>query len=63
MYVAFTALYFSAAFWLENLWVFGTLLAALWVISRIVIPREERFMKAKFGAEYESYASRTRRWI
>ncbi len=63
MYVAFTAFYLSAAFWLENLWVFGTFFAAFWVISKVVVPREERFMKAKFGADYEAYASRTRRWI
>jgi protein-S-isoprenylcysteine O-methyltransferase Ste14 len=63
MYVAFTLLYLSAASWLENLWAFGTLIAALWVISKIVVPREERFMKAKFGVEYEAFASRTRRWI
>lgn len=63
MYLAFTAFHLAAAFWLDNLWVFGTLLVALSVLSKIVIPREEFFMKAKFGAEYISYVNRTRRWL
>ena len=63
MYVAFALLYLSVASWSGNLWIFGALTAALWVISKIVIPREERFMKTKFGASYEAYSSRVRRWV
>lgn len=63
MYVAFTLLYVSLAVWLGNFWMLGLLIAALWVISNVVVPREERFMKTKFGAEYETYASKTRRWL
>jgi protein-S-isoprenylcysteine O-methyltransferase Ste14 len=29
----------------------------------IVIPREERYMEAKFGAEYLTYKSSVRRWV
>lgn len=63
MYVAFALLYLSVASWSGNLWIFGALTAALWVISKIVIPREECFMKTKFGASYEAYSSRVRRWM
>lgn len=63
MYLAFAAFHLAAGIWLENLWVFGTLLVALLVISKVVIPREERFMKAKFGAEFKAYVSETRRWL
>lgn len=63
MYLAFTALHLSSAFWLENFWVLGTLLVALTVIAKIVVPREERFMTRKFGAQFVAYMNRTRRWI
>jgi len=33
------------------------------VIDRFVIAREERYLSARFGAEYEAYKGRVRRWL
>jgi protein-S-isoprenylcysteine O-methyltransferase Ste14 len=33
------------------------------VIDRGVIAREERYLSAKFGATYDTYRARVRRWI
>ncbi len=45
------------------LWAVLLLPAALLVIQRGVIEREERYLEAKFGEEYLSYKARVRRWI
>jgi protein-S-isoprenylcysteine O-methyltransferase Ste14 len=44
-------------------WPFLSLLGTLAVIDRGVIAREERYLEGKFGEEYLSYRSRTRRWL
>jgi protein-S-isoprenylcysteine O-methyltransferase Ste14 len=44
-------------------WAFVTLVAALIVVDRMVIAREERFLEGRFGDEYRRYKVRARRWI
>ena len=39
------------------------LVPALWSISRFVIAREEAYLAARFGAAYEAYRRRVRRWL
>ena len=45
------------------LWAILLLPAALLVIQRGVIEREERYLERKFGEEYLSYKAQVRRWI
>ncbi|HEY7631835.1 MAG TPA: hypothetical protein VH817_14090 [Thermoleophilaceae bacterium] len=45
------------------LWMLATLLPTLAIVEFGVIHREERYLARQFGAEYESYRSRTRRWL
>ena len=33
------------------------------VMNRFVIAREERYLTARFGTAYTSYAARVRRWL
>jgi len=33
------------------------------VIDRFVIAREEAYLRRRFGAEYEAYCQRVRRWL
>lgn len=33
------------------------------VVDRLVIRREEEYLARRFGASYEEYARRTRRWL
>ena len=38
--------------------------AGFWLfLDRIQIPAEERALRARFGAAYDSYAARVRRWL
>jgi protein-S-isoprenylcysteine O-methyltransferase Ste14 len=63
MYVGMTLLYVGLALWLDSLWPLLLLPAALWVVQRYVIAREEVYLEAKFGDEYRRYKERVRRWI
>ena len=41
----------------------GLLIPCLFVIDRFVIAREERYLSARFGAEYDAYRQKVRRWL
>lgn len=41
----------------------GTLVIGMMIIQIYVIAREERYLEAKFGAEYNDYRTRVRRWV
>lgn len=63
IYLAFSVLQLGIACWLNSLWVLGTLAAALGLMTWVVIPREERYLERKFGAEYLEYKANVRRWF
>ena len=63
IYVAFSLLNLGVAMWLDSLWALGMLLAAIAVMAVIVIPREERYLERKFGAQYLDYKRTVRRWL
>lgn len=44
-------------------WAFLPLPVAIAIIDRGVIAREERYLERKFGAPYEDYKRRVRRWL
>jgi len=46
-----------------SLWVLAGVAAAMVVVDRGVIAREERYLQAKFGDEYHAYCARVRRWL
>lgn len=63
IYLAFILLQLGAAACLNSLWIVATLLPAIALIGLVVIPREERYLEAQFGAEYLAYKAAVRRWI
>lgn len=44
-------------------WALAGIAAAMLVVDRGVIRREERYLQRKFGAEYVAYRSEVRRWL
>ncbi len=63
IYLAFSLLQLGIALWVNSLWLLLTLLAAVAVMSLVVIRREERYLEARFPSEYPPYKASVRRWL
>ena len=63
IYLAFSLLHLGIAIWANSLWLVATLIAAILVMALVVIPREERYLERRFGADYLDYKNSVRRWI
>jgi protein-S-isoprenylcysteine O-methyltransferase Ste14 len=63
MYVGVSAAYAGLALALASTWALLLLPPVLLVMDRWVIGREEPYLAARFGAAYEAYRTRVRRWI
>jgi protein-S-isoprenylcysteine O-methyltransferase Ste14 len=63
IYLAFSLLHLGIAVWANSGWLLATLIAAVAVIAGVVIPREERYLERRFGAEYLDYKNSVRRWL
>jgi protein-S-isoprenylcysteine O-methyltransferase Ste14 len=63
IYLAFSLLQLGIALWVNSLWLVLTLLVAVAIMSLVVIPREERYLEARFPSEYHSYKASVRRWL
>jgi protein-S-isoprenylcysteine O-methyltransferase Ste14 len=63
IYLGFVLLYAGVAIWAESLLAIALLAPLLIVLDVGVIRREERYLSAKFGAAYDDYRARVRRWI
>jgi protein-S-isoprenylcysteine O-methyltransferase Ste14 len=63
MYLGMALLLLAAACWCAPLPGLAVVAAFCAYITRFQIKPEERAMRQRFGAEYEAYMSRVRRWI
>lgn len=63
IYLGFGLTYIGFAVAMDSPIALAMLLPCLIVIDRFVIAREERYLSARFGAEYEAYKGRVRRWL
>jgi len=63
IYLAFSLLQLGIAVWVNSWWLVATLAAAIAIIHYVVIPREERYLEARFGAAYLDYKAAVRRWL
>ncbi len=63
MYVSLTLMYLGEAGVLAQGWPLVTLALVLVYLNRIVIPIEEARLREVFGAAYERYGARVRRWV
>ena len=63
MYLSLTLIYLGAALWQAALWPLILVVVPVGIVNSITIPFEERRMRTLFGASYEEYCRRVRRWI
>lgn len=63
IYLAFTLLQLGLACWVNSRWLLVTLIPAVTLMSFFVIPREERYLEARFPADYPAYKASVRRWV
>lgn len=63
IYVGFALTYAGLALALNSWPALALLVPCLIVVDRGVIAREERYLSAKFGAPYDAYRARVRRWL
>jgi protein-S-isoprenylcysteine O-methyltransferase Ste14 len=63
IYLAFSLLQLGIAAWVNSWWLVATLATAIAIVHYVVIPREEQYLQARFGAEYRDYKASVRRWL
>ena len=63
MYVGLAWLLLAWAFWLGSPWGLLAPVALVAYLTRFQILPEERVLRAHFGAEFDAYAQRVRRWL
>ncbi|WP_425989124.1 methyltransferase family protein [Brevundimonas sp. TWP2-3-2] len=63
IYLGFAVTFLGLAIGLDSPLTILFLLPCLVVIDRFVIQREERYLAGLFGAAYDAYRGRVRRWL
>ena len=63
IYLAFSLFQLGIASWVNSVWLIATLIAAVALMASVVIPREERYLERRFGADYLDYKRSVRRWL
>ncbi|GAA0649904.1 methyltransferase family protein [Brevundimonas lenta] len=63
IYIGFALMYAGFATAMDSLIALALVLPCLVVVDRFVILPEERYLSGKFGADYDAYRSKVRRWL
>lgn len=63
IYLSMALFAIGCAIWLNSLWIFTGLGAALVVMHYGVILREETYLAKKFGKKYTEYQGKVNRWM
>ena len=63
IYLAFTLLQIGLSAWVNSVAVLLTVVPALALMTMVVIPREERYLEARFPSQYLPYKRAVRRWL
>ena len=63
IYLAFSLVQLGLALWVNSLALLITLIPAVALMWLVVIPREERYLEARFPSEYSPYKASVRRWL
>jgi protein-S-isoprenylcysteine O-methyltransferase Ste14 len=63
MYLGMAGLQLAAGVALNSIGALGTTLVSILIVDRLVIAREERYLRQRFGDPYIAYMRRVRRWL
>lgn len=63
MYTGMATAYIGGTFIMNSGWAFILLPFVMYLIFKLVVQAEERYLTAAFPDEYEEYKRRVRRWI
>lgn len=63
MYLGMIMVQLGVALFQQNTGALLSVPLAIFLLDRFVIAREERHLRATFGADYAAYTKRVRRWI
>jgi protein-S-isoprenylcysteine O-methyltransferase Ste14 len=63
IYLSFAVIYLGLAFIFNSVYLLFVLGIVLILLDRTQIPNEERYLREKFGEEYDRYKDKVRRWI
>lgn len=63
IYVGFALIYIGVVAVMDSMIALALLIPAMVLVDRLAVVREERYLAARFGAEWEAYRSRVRRWL
>ena len=63
IYLAFTLFQLGLALWVDSVALLVALVPAVALMAFFVIPREERYLEARFPDEYAAYKASVRRWL
>jgi protein-S-isoprenylcysteine O-methyltransferase Ste14 len=63
MYLGLLILYVGVACWSNLVWPLVLAPALVWTMQVVVIAREERYLRRKFGEDYGKYLTQVRRWL
>jgi protein-S-isoprenylcysteine O-methyltransferase Ste14 len=63
MYVGLFVAYVGGCLLVLSVWPVLLLAVPALVLDRVVIPHEEATLRQAFGADFDAYCARVRRWI
>jgi protein-S-isoprenylcysteine O-methyltransferase Ste14 len=63
MYVTNVVFQIGVAFVLDNAWILMLAPVTWLLLDRIIIAGEERYLANRYGATYDAYRQRVRRWL
>jgi protein-S-isoprenylcysteine O-methyltransferase Ste14 len=63
MYLGLLSLYIGIAFFKGSYWTFILIPFVIFVVTYFVIIKEEKYLSRAFGASYDDYKKKVRRWI
>jgi protein-S-isoprenylcysteine O-methyltransferase Ste14 len=63
IYLSFCVLYLGFALLFDSAYILAMLLVVVVLFDGLQIPREEGYLRELFGAEFDSYTAKVRRWL